>query len=291
MDKDQLQQKIAEYYAKLPPKMQEIFAKMEWMEVLKGISAKYNLKEEEISSLGTETTLLLLGIIHPDEYINFLEKEITVSEDIKVKIGNEINEKVLTMIRGDLESAHLANTLELGEAEMNSTADVPLPPYLKNLNKTNKNKIDDDIPRPQVLPKIPEGLPVMQSTQDKKEEDIFKKADMEILEQKKIDLMQRKEKKFSIGEDRILVDSGIAMVEERPIVEKEHLLPNTETQKSVLSGIEHPQAGRSSILGEKLGGSMSEIQKTTDYSTPQTSTPSNNPAPQKPKDPYHEEIE
>ena len=37
MNPQELQQKIAEYYAKLPPEAQEIFSSLKWMEVLKTI--------------------------------------------------------------------------------------------------------------------------------------------------------------------------------------------------------------------------------------------------------------
>ncbi len=170
---------------------------------------------------------------------------------------------------------------------MNSTADVPLPPYVK--------KGEENIPRPSTssVQAPPSGLPVMTNT-FKKEAEVFEKSEIEVLPQKNTEDRNVDEKKFSMGEDRILVDSGISMVEERPIVEKEHLLPNTETQKSVLSGIEHPQAGVSSILGQKLSQNMSQIQKASNYSSldkiptpPSTSVP----IPQTQKDPYHEVIE
>ncbi len=64
MDKEELQKKIAEYYLKLPKEAQEVFSSMKWLETLKNICEKYSLDENQIKTLGIETSLILLGIVH-----------------------------------------------------------------------------------------------------------------------------------------------------------------------------------------------------------------------------------
>ncbi|MFA6339255.1 MAG: hypothetical protein WCW87_04355 [Candidatus Paceibacterota bacterium] len=102
MDQTQLQQKIAEYYQKLPKETQEVFSSMHWLETLQTISKKYGLNEEQIQTLGTETTLVLLGIIHLDEYEEILIKEIKISEESIEKMILEINDSILKTIRPQL---------------------------------------------------------------------------------------------------------------------------------------------------------------------------------------------
>src|SRR3989344_8522569 len=102
MDPQELQEKIALYYSKLPPEAQAIFSKMEWLETLRTISVRHSLSDAQIQTLGTETTLILLGIIHFNEYEANLEKELGLPKESVVKILGEINEAVLKPIRPQL---------------------------------------------------------------------------------------------------------------------------------------------------------------------------------------------
>ncbi len=137
MDQTQLQQKIAEYFAKLPTDMQTMFASMEWMKTLENISTKFSLTTLQIQSLGTETTLLLLGIIHPDEFDNFIRTEMSLTKDTADKIIVEINLGILNKWRATLGSTYEQNVAS--EAEKVYGGDVKLddrfaklPPEVKN---------------------------------------------------------------------------------------------------------------------------------------------------------------
>lgn len=82
MDQTQLQQKIVEYYNKLPSDVQTLFSSMNWLKDLEEISKRYSLSEEQKEYLGTETTLVLLGVIDSKEYNKNLEAEISISADL-----------------------------------------------------------------------------------------------------------------------------------------------------------------------------------------------------------------
>ncbi len=113
MDEKELQQQIALYYSKLPSDMQEIFSKMEWLETLKQISTKYGLGDEQIQALGTEITLVLLGIIHLDEYENQVKNELDLSKIEALKMLKEINISILQAIKPQLSTAFDKNKEEL----------------------------------------------------------------------------------------------------------------------------------------------------------------------------------
>ena len=115
MDQTQLQQNIAKYYAKLPIELQQFFSSMKWMDDLKDISTKYSLTEEQITTLGTETTLLLLGIVHKDEYKDTIEKDLGLSNDIFNNIFSEIEISVLKDIYVQLDEAFIINVDSLLE--------------------------------------------------------------------------------------------------------------------------------------------------------------------------------
>jgi len=114
MDKEELQKNIALYYSKLPPNVQQIFATFKWVDELQKISSKYGLSQEQISTLGTETTLALLGVIHLVEYEELLEKELGLPKPDLEKMLTEIDDAILRPIRSQLSEQFHKNN-ESGE--------------------------------------------------------------------------------------------------------------------------------------------------------------------------------
>jgi hypothetical protein len=115
MDQEQLKQKIAEYFVKLPKEAQEVFSSMTWLETLKNISSKYNLNDGQMEVLGTETTLVLLGIVHTEEYQEILEKELNLPKETLEKIMGEIDENILKTVKSQLDEVFKSNTMSLAE--------------------------------------------------------------------------------------------------------------------------------------------------------------------------------
>lgn len=113
MDQKELQQKIAEYYLKLPAKAQTFFSSMKWVDTLQNISKKYTLSGEQNQTLGTETTLLLLGITSFEQYVESIKKDITLPEDALNKILGEVEESVLKDVKSDIEQAYASNIKKL----------------------------------------------------------------------------------------------------------------------------------------------------------------------------------
>jgi len=109
MDQTQIQQKIAEHYAKLPSKAQDVFSSMQWLEILKGISTKYKLNDKQIETLGTETTLVLLGIIDLNDYEKILTQEINLPKYSMDEMLVSINDSILNNIRPELMEAFKKN--------------------------------------------------------------------------------------------------------------------------------------------------------------------------------------
>lgn len=110
MDEKELQKNIALYYSKLPPKLQEVFSSMKWLETLQKLATKHSLKNTQIETLGTETTLVLLGMTHLDEYEQTLWKELGLSKEFFKEILSEIKEYILTPILPQITEAFNKNT-------------------------------------------------------------------------------------------------------------------------------------------------------------------------------------
>lgn len=115
MDQTQLQQQIATYYEKLPSDVQEVFSSMKWMDTLGTISTKYNLTEEQKEVLGTETTLVLLGIIGVSEYEDTLRNEVKIEQTSLVKMMDEVEGQILATVRPQLAEAFEKNLNDLAE--------------------------------------------------------------------------------------------------------------------------------------------------------------------------------
>ncbi len=119
MDKTQLQQLIQDRYKALSPNAQQVFSSMEWATTLTEIAQKYALNEAQIVHLGTETTLVLLGIISITEYRTTLEKELARPKDISEKILAEIESRITNPVAQDLLTAH--NEYTAGPRETTNT--------------------------------------------------------------------------------------------------------------------------------------------------------------------------
>lgn len=115
MNQDQLKQKITEYFGKLPKEAQEVFSSMVWLEKLTEINNKYHLNNEQIETLATETTLVLLGVISVGEFQLILEQELKLDSETLEKIKVDINENILKTIKVELNEAFISNALSLAE--------------------------------------------------------------------------------------------------------------------------------------------------------------------------------
>ncbi|MDE2030672.1 MAG: hypothetical protein KGI58_00195 [Patescibacteria group bacterium] len=106
MDQTQLQQQISLYFSKLPTNVQQVFSSMTWMETLKEISIKFGLNNDQIETLGTETTLVLLGIVSITDYEQTLAKEINMPHITLEKMFMEINNSILKPISSSLDQTY-----------------------------------------------------------------------------------------------------------------------------------------------------------------------------------------
>ena len=138
MDKNELQKNIALYYSKLPTKAQEVFASMEWLRTLERIAVKYGLNDKQKEILGTETTLVILGVIHLVEYEEKLTNELALSKESVDNMLVEINDLILKDIITDITNTFNKNS-EVGTEEESEIAPKlderfeKLPPNIKKI--------------------------------------------------------------------------------------------------------------------------------------------------------------
>ena len=252
MNKQELQQKIAEYYSKLPENLQQFFADMKWISTLQSINSKYNLTPEQIETLATETTLVLLCIINMSEYVKTIEDSIKLSTEQMNQLISEINDNIFKDIGYELEDTFIKNINDLtkeNENKKNTTTNdlkIPLPPYKKETEIIKEEK--NEIP-----------LPNYNVTPVKKSENLVPK-----------------------NEEQVYKETGIEIVEDRKVTNNEESVKN-EKYSDTIKKEDHEIMKNSGIdiIGSKLFTPTMSTPTVSDHSLPKISPN---------KDPYKEEI-
>lgn len=263
MDNEEIKKAIAQRFDNLQPEIQDIIMSQDYERSLVEIIGDFDLNPEQMKELEFNTTMVLLGEIHPDEYKRAMQESMNVSENILEKIVASVEQKIFKSVR-----SMIVENWEKDDREESAFNAIPIPPYAKE-DSTQKNTENRA-----------ESTPTDPKDKDAQEKEVFNETGIQMVE--KNILVEPKnsiENTFSIEEDKTLVDSGISLVEEETPVEKEHLIPSQNTQKSVLQGLENPPEGKSSMVNDKLNNSMTQVQNASNQ-TEASNT----------KDPYREQI-
>lgn len=90
---------IEEKMAKLPEYIKTALAKIDWGSEILNIGRKHGLHIDEMGILQTETVMVLVGLVHPDEYSGNLHQELHLPKDKIDAIVIDVNEKIFKNIR------------------------------------------------------------------------------------------------------------------------------------------------------------------------------------------------
>ncbi|MEY2671899.1 MAG: hypothetical protein RL687_316 [Candidatus Parcubacteria bacterium] len=264
---------IDERFKGLPDQVQQAITNSNYKKNLYNIASKYKLNIADMSTLDEVTTKVMLGITSGEDYKNELSKSIGANTGDLDLIVSEVNEQVFKNIRSFLAQNTRNENTEKEKIEIPippyKKSNIPLPPYKKNTAS------------------IPTNLPIAEF-EKKETDDGMKISGIEIIEDENKDI-KADEEKVTMREDTIMVKSGVSVLEEKTNLPESHTLPNKETQKSVLYGIENPLSTKS-ILSMKLQGSTASVAKKS--TQPISTIPQNTKSDTKTviHDPYHEQI-
>lgn len=86
----------------LPEELQQAIMSNDYQMKLYDIAKKYKLTYEQLGKLEMETTLVLLGMTHPDEYGFEVSKAIKAKDDVMQSVIKEVSEQVFVPIRTTL---------------------------------------------------------------------------------------------------------------------------------------------------------------------------------------------
>jgi hypothetical protein len=93
---------IKEQMKILPKEVINILADPAWSEKVLTIGRKNGLTEEQSQTLLLETNLVLLGLVHPDEYADELKNRLKIDEMKADNIVSDINREILSGVREKL---------------------------------------------------------------------------------------------------------------------------------------------------------------------------------------------
>ncbi|MBP7831874.1 MAG: hypothetical protein KA028_02560 [Candidatus Pacebacteria bacterium] len=99
---DSSQKLIEDRLAQLPPYIKTALANINWAPEILSIGKKHGLHVDEMGTLQTETVLVLVGLVHPNEYASNLAHELHVPKDKIDGIVADVNERILKTIRQSL---------------------------------------------------------------------------------------------------------------------------------------------------------------------------------------------
>lgn len=89
---------ITERVKQLPQAIQNYLKSDDYPKVMRSVIQAQKLHIDKAYDVEVQTTLLLLGLIKPEEYVQALVKEARVSEEVAHTITKEMNEKVFRPI-------------------------------------------------------------------------------------------------------------------------------------------------------------------------------------------------
>lgn len=93
---------IKKRVAELPSYIREGLSKIAWDKEIIEIGKKHGLHVDEMGTLQTETVMVLVGLVHPDDYAKNLREELHLPRITVDLIVEDVNQKIFKNIRQSL---------------------------------------------------------------------------------------------------------------------------------------------------------------------------------------------
>lgn len=149
------QEEIQKRFKQLPESLRDAIFSAEITETLIAIGKKYGLGLDKVGDLSAETSLVMLGITHPNQYISELQKALGVERDVARNIAQEVNTQVFAKIREELRKLHNIKDDEKSETYQSVAPQAPAmqeKPAQKEISKVI-------MPSMPIMPALPDAEP------------------------------------------------------------------------------------------------------------------------------------
>lgn len=98
--------KIQQQFQNLPKDLREAIFSVDTADIIQAIAKKHKLAIDKMGELADEVGLLMLGITHPKDFINHLERRLETDPETTRNITEEVNTQIFAKIRESLKTMH-----------------------------------------------------------------------------------------------------------------------------------------------------------------------------------------
>ena len=149
---------LEEIIKKLPHHIQEVLQSPEHFKLFESITRSYDLNIEESGRLMEEFIYVVAGLTHPDNFVDEIQKALSIPREKALEITKDIDDMILKPIKKDLvelyngEGKNLEekgyNTAPTGEEERDALLkEIENPSPLKNTPSPQKKESVEERPR------------------------------------------------------------------------------------------------------------------------------------------------
>lgn len=107
------QEEIIKKFEELPEKVKNVLNSEESLQKMRDVAKKFDLHIDQEGELSDLTTLLLLGMLKPKEYIEKIQNKLNLSYDTSVKITEEVNNQIIQPIKEYIKETYSNESNEL----------------------------------------------------------------------------------------------------------------------------------------------------------------------------------
>ncbi len=121
---NEIQKELKTRFALLPEEIQKVVISSDYQLKLFEISKKYKLTYEQLGVLEMETTLVLIGMTHPKDYITDLSEHLPIKSDALSSMVDEIKKQVFDPIHTTLMGIYQGPTNESTETQEAKNSEI-----------------------------------------------------------------------------------------------------------------------------------------------------------------------
>jgi len=121
-------EQLKEYYVKLPREIKVILDSEENTDKIYELGNKHQLHIDKIGLLDREISLIMFGVVKPQEFIPNLREKLKIDDEEARKIALEVNEQIFNPIRESLKQVHAMGEMakeEEGKAKAGPSDGAP----------------------------------------------------------------------------------------------------------------------------------------------------------------------
>lgn len=105
---------LHEAYTNLPQDLKDALYSIDFAKIIQIIGTQQGLLIDQTGKLAEEIGFVMLGITHPDAFVDTIAEKLAISKDKANLIAKEVNEKIFLSIRASLQKIHSTGNAEEG---------------------------------------------------------------------------------------------------------------------------------------------------------------------------------